>query len=134
MANALYDSYKESLLDGSGPDLTGVDVKAALVDLAVYTFSAAHDFYDDVSSAVLGTPVSLASKTVTDGVFDAADTTISSVAQSNGDEVTAVVLYIDDASAEATSPLIGYWDEGITVTPNGEDIVIRYNASGIFAL
>ena len=56
MANALYPIWKSGLLQAtSNTALTGT-VKAALVDTGTYTYSAAHDFHNDVSSAVVGTP------------------------------------------------------------------------------
>ena len=69
----------------------------------------------------------------TNGVFDGADVTFTSV---TGSSVEALVLYIDTGSA-ATSPLVAYIDTSVTglpVTPNGGDIAITWNASGIFAL
>jgi hypothetical protein len=47
-----------------------------------------------------------------------------------------MVIYVDTGTA-ATSPLVAYIDSGVTglpVTPNGGNISITWNASGIFAL
>ena len=85
---------------------------------------------------VLGVATSsafLSSKTFTDGTFDAADITFSSV---TGDESEAVILYVDSGS-DATSRLICFLDtvaSGLPVTPNGGDITVTWNASGIFDL
>jgi hypothetical protein len=46
------------------------------------------------------------------------------------------VIYKDTGTA-STSPLIGYFDvvaSGLPVTPNGGNITVTFNASGIFAL
>jgi hypothetical protein len=46
------------------------------------------------------------------------------------------VIYVDTGTA-ATSPLVAYIDTGVTglpVTPNGGNITVTWNASGIFAL
>jgi hypothetical protein len=131
MSNQLYPKYKETML-GAGVNLTSGTVKVALVDTGTYTYNAAHQFYSSVSG-VVGTPVTLGSKTVTNGVFDAADPTFSAV---TGNTAEALVFYVDTGSA-ATSPLLAYMDTGVTnlpVTPNGGDIVLNFNASGIFAL
>lgn len=129
MASALYPSFKQLLLSG-GIDLTSADIRAIIVDSADYTYSAAHDFLDDVTAggrvAVSG---ALASKTVTGGVFDAADVTYNAV---TGDSVEAIVLY-KHTGTETTSNLIAYID-GVSVTPNGGNIIVTWNASGIFAL
>jgi hypothetical protein len=138
MANVIYNSFKEALLkDTFGADLSagGTDIRAILVDLADYTFSAAHNALDDVpAGARVAVSTALASKTVsTAGVFDAADKTFSAV---TGDVSEALILYLHTGT-ESTSLLICFLDTGVTglpVTPNGGDITIAFNASGIFAL
>ncbi|MFD9515931.1 hypothetical protein [Streptomyces sp. NPDC059979] len=129
MASALYPSFKALLLGGD-IDLAADDVRAVLVDTADYTYSAAHDFLDDVAAgARVAVSSALASKTITAGVFDAADVTFTAA---TGDSVEAVVLYKHTGS-DATASLIAYID-GVSVTPNGGNIVAQWNASGIFAL
>lgn len=134
MANAIYEKWKEALLQfTTNNSLSAGTVKVALVDTGTYTFSQSHQFYSSVSSAVVGTPQTLGSKTYTGGVFDAADTTFSAV---TGNNVEALVVYIDTGTA-STSPLVTYIDTGVTglpVTPNGGDIPVTWNASGIFKL
>ena len=138
MANAIYPKWKEArlqattnaALDGTGA--TGVYV--ALVDTAVYTYSAAHEFFSSVIAGEVGTSQELASKTFTSGVLDAADITHPSV---TGATCEALVVYIKNAGANTTWRLVAYGDTGVTglpVTPNGGDITTTFNASGIFAL
>ncbi len=133
MANALYPTYKQLIL-GAGLNLTTLNLKVVLVDTGAYTYSAAHDFLDDIAvGARIATSGNLASKTVTSGVFDAADITITAV---SGVTVEALVIYNDTGTA-ATSNLIAYMDTGVTglpFTPNGGDVTIQWNGSGIFAL
>lgn len=132
MANALYPKWKESLLQLSANNGLNGTVKVALVDTGTYTYSAAHQFLSSLSG-VIGTAQTLASKTYANGVFDAADVTFSAVTGANAE---ALVIYIDTGSP-ATSPLVAYIDTGVTglpVTPNGGDITVTWNASGIFAL
>lgn len=133
MANAIYPKFKEALLDASANvDLNDGTVKVALVDTGTYTYSAAHDFLDDLSG-VVGTAQTIANTTVTGGVFDGDNVTFSAV---TGDSVEALVIYIDTGTP-ATSRLVAYIDTGQTglpVTPNGGDITVSWNASGIFAL
>ena len=138
MANALYDDYKESCLGGGAHSFTDIPVdtiKVALVDLTVdYTFSAAHQDKADVTSYTGSTDQTLGAKTVTAGVFDnTADITFTSLSQSASKTVGAIVHFKDSGSA-ATSPLSSYHDNFTAVVPNGGDIVIQYNASGIYAL
>ena len=133
MANALYPKWKEQLLQfTANNNLSAGTVKVALVT-AGYTYSAANQFYSSVSASVVGTPQTIGSKTFTNGVFDGADVIFTAV---TGSQVVSLVLYIDTGSA-ATSPLVAFLDTGVTnlpVTPNGGDITITWNASGIFAL
>lgn len=133
MANALYPKWKEQLLQfTANNNLSAGTVKVALVT-AGYTYSSAHQFYSSVNASVVGTPQTIGSKTFTDGVFDGGNVTFPAV---TGSQVTQLVIYIDTGSA-ATSPLVAFLDTGVTnlpVTPNGGDIDITWNASGIFAL
>lgn len=134
MANALYPKWKEQLLQfTANNNLSSGTVKVALVDTGVYTYNSADQFYSSVSSAVVGTPQTIGSKTFTNGVFDGADVSFTAV---SGNSVEALVIYIDTGVA-GTSPLVAYIDTSVTglpVTPNGGDINIAWNASGIFAL
>lgn len=134
MANAIYPKYKEALLDGlSNIDIKDGTVKVTLVDLADYTYSAAHDFIDDVPSGARVATATLSGKTVTSGTFDADDATFTSV---TGDQSEALVFWIDTGT-EATSRLVYFCDTGVTglpVTPNGGNISLAFNASGIFSL
>lgn len=132
MANAIYPKAKEKFLDAL-IDMPTDTIKIALIDTGVYTYSSSDEFYSSASAAQVGTPVTLASKTITSGVFDAADVTFTSV---TGVSVEALIIYKDTGSA-ATSPLIMYIDvaaSGLPVTPNGNNIDVTFNASGIFAL
>lgn len=138
MANAIYPKWKEALLQNSadsdldGTGTTGVYV--ALVDTGTYTYNSAHEFYSSLSG-VVGTDQEIgATKSYTNGVFDGADVTFTSV---SGSTVEALVLYRKNAGANTTWRLIAYIDTGVTglpVTPNGGNISITWNASGIFSL
>lgn len=133
MANALYPLWKEALLQASSDSALTGTVKAALVDTGTYTYSAAHQFLSSLTG-VVGTAQTIgATKTYTNGVFDGASVTYTAV---SGNTVEAIVLYIDTGVA-GTSRLVAYIDTGVTglpVTPNGGDITVTWNASGIFAL
>lgn len=132
MANAIYPKWKEAIMQAAAnSSLTGT-VKVALVDAGTYTYNAAHEFLTSLTGRV-GTDQTLGTKTYTDGTFDAADSVFTAV---TGATVEAVVIYIDTGSA-ATSRLVAYIDTGVTglpVTPNGGNINVTWNASGIFRL
>jgi len=133
MANALYPKWKEALLQfTANNNLSSGTVKVALVTSG-YTYSSSDQFYSSVSASAVGTPQTIGSKTFTLGVFDGADVTFTAV---TGSQAVSLVLYID-TGASATSPLVAFINTSVTnlpVTPNGGDITITWNASGIFAL
>jgi len=138
MANAIYDLFKQELMKGaannalnSAEGATGVF--CALVDTGTYTFSQAHQFYSSLSG-IVGTDQEILTKTQATGVFDGTDLMYTAV---TGASVEALVLYRKNAGANTTWPLIAYIDTGVTnlpVTPNGGNITITWNASGIFKL
>jgi hypothetical protein len=137
MANALYNPYKEQLLsNATAIDMDGDTIKATLIDSADYTFSAAHDEYsgggtDVATAAKVAESSALGSPTCTNGTFDTADFTWSSV---TGDQSEAIILWDDTVTNDR---LIAFYDTGITgmpVTPNGGNINVTVNASGWFSL
>lgn len=135
MANALYDTFKQGLLNKEF-DLDTDVIKATLIDSADYTYSAAHDFYGGGSADVPGAAKvsessALGSPTIALGVFDTGNFTWSAV---TGDVSEAVILWDDSITDDR---LIAFYDTGMTgmpVTPNGGDINFTVHASGWFAL
>lgn len=133
MANAIYPLYKQALLDDSANiDLNDSTVKVALIDTATYPYNSTHEFYSSVSG-VVGTPQTINNTTVTNGLFDGDNVTYTAV---SGNSAEALLIYIDTGTA-GTSRLVAWIDTSVTglpVTPNGGDISITWNASGIFQL
>lgn len=129
MANLVYPSAGVSIL-GAGINFVSDTIAAVIVDAADYTYSSAHDFYDDVAAGARVATGNLASKTTTGGTFDAADLVLSSV---TGDPTEEIILYEADG-ADSAKQLIIRWDTSVSVTPNGGNITIQWNASGIYDL
>jgi len=131
MASAIYPKFKEALLQGDY-DLSTAVVRAVLIDTGTYTYNSAHDFYNDLSGVVGTESGAFASKTFTNGTFDAADITFTAV---TGSTAEAIVLFVDTGNV-ATDALIAYLDSatGLPVLPNGGDITVTWSASGIFTL
>jgi hypothetical protein len=137
MANAVYPIYKKALLDGAADSaLTGsgtTGLYCALVDTGTYTYNAAHDFYNDLSG-IVGTDQEITTVTTTGGLIDGDNLTFTAV---TGNSVEALVLYRKNAGANTTWRLVAYIDTGVTglpVTPNGGNITVTWNASGIIQL
>jgi hypothetical protein len=135
MASGVYSTAVKAFLDGD-IDLLSDTIKATLVDAADYTVDlTAHNFMDDVPSGARATngTGTLASKTTTISTnvvtFDAADLTLTSV---SGDQSEAVVIWKDAGGADSANPVIAYLELSSAVQPNGGNIVLQWNASGLF--
>lgn len=137
MANAVYVSFRNGVLGSHATrvDLDADTIKAALIDHGTDTpNTTTDDFYNDISAGLVGSLSSaFTSKTigtVAAGVFDADNITYTAV---SGNSVESVNI-LKDTGAGATSDLIAYFDTGtgLPVTPNGGDITVTWNASGIF--
>ncbi len=139
MANAVYPLYKQSLFTtadankGLNVDDTTDGPFCALVDTGTYTYSTAHDFYNDLSG-VVGTDQRISTPTVVNGLFDGDNLTYTAV---SGNSVEALVIYRKNSGANTTWRLVLYEDTGVTglpVTPNGGNITITWSAPGILQL
>jgi hypothetical protein len=133
MANALYSKAKEAFLNGS-INMIANTITIALVDTGVYTYSATHQFRNEVSNSAVISSTALENKTITNGVFDADDATFSSVTGANCE----ALLIFQDTGIQTTSRLIAYIDSatGLPILPNGGDISVAFSSgsSKIFAL
>ena len=133
MANALYSKAKEAFLNGS-INMVANTITIALVDTGVYTYSATHQFRNEVSNSAVISSTTLANKTITNGVFDADDATFSSVTGANCE----ALLIFQDTGIQTTSRLIAYIDSatGLPILPDGGDISVAFSSgsSKIFAL
>ena len=134
MASALYDKGREGFLDGS-IDWDTNTIKTVLVTSGYAVNLSTHQFLSDIVAGNRnGISAALASKTVTAGVADAADTTITTTVASS---TIAMVIY-QDTGVEATSRLIAYIDTGgVPFTPSvGQAVPITWDngANRIFKL
>ena len=140
MANAIYPHAKQTLLDpghstSGALDLNSDTIKIRLVG-STTVYNPAHQYLSDLAGSAIGTDQILASPTVTDGVFDAADPTWPTVA--SGDTVTALVIYRNGTLA-SNSDLIAWFDtdpsgNSISLPTNGADINYRFDPNGILQL
>ena len=135
MANGLYTKAKEGMLDGSIIWTTD-NIRAVLIKTASYTVNLSTDanLSDIPTAARIAVSPILSSRTATGGRADSADPSFSSVTGSGS--VNGVVFYKDTGS-EASSRLLAYFDTGITglpFTPDGGDVALTVNGSGLFSL
>lgn len=140
MANALYKKGKEGFLLGE-IDFDTATVKAALV--SGYTpNTTTHKFVSDVTGAggtLVSTSSALATKTGLLGVADADDIVFSAVAA--GSACAYIIIFQSsavgggaDVAASAQRLIALYDGSGLPVTPNGQDINVTFNASGLFEI
>lgn len=128
MASQLYPKGAGHILGAA----TKVDLVADNIKILFYSgsFSSGHEFVSDLTGAsIIARSGNLAGKTVTSGVFDANDLTVTAV---SGSAFGHVILY-KDGGTDATSPLVAIFDI-TTFTPNGGDINVIFNASGLFSI
>jgi hypothetical protein len=115
MSNVLFNPGREGHLDGTIIESSG-DIRVMLVKTD-YIFSAAHKFLSDITAGNdNGRSASLTSKTVTDGIFDAADTTITATAAV---ACNALIIF-QHTGSDATARVIAYIDtpaSGLPFTP-----------------
>jgi hypothetical protein len=141
MANAAYTNFKSGALLADF-DLTVASVKAMLV--RGYTFSAAHTTVADVTGAggvINGTSAALVNPSVTGGVFDADDSSVSATA--SGSNHVLIVAQTSAVTGGADLPanqqlLIAYYDTGtgLPIQPGTGAVSITWSAGAakIFAL
>jgi hypothetical protein len=120
MANALYDPGREGFLDGSIDWDTG-DQRVMLVK-STYTFVASHKFIADLGAVDNGRSAALGSKTVTNGIANAAATSLVATAAA---ACSALVIF-QHTGNDATARLIAYIDTpsaGLPFTPAASQTV-----------
>lgn len=120
------DANTYSLQNKKGEDVAG---NGAYTSGGTIISLDTDEFYSDIAAAAkVAASGNLATKTVTLGIFDAADITISGV---SGDGTEAVVVWKDTGTA-TTSPLLFILLGDFT--PNGSDVQIQWSADGIGAI
>lgn len=134
----LFPWFKQVALDSGhadNVDLNTDTIKVLLID--GYTYDSTDKYVSDIGTGtIVARSGALASPTVTNGTFDAADETVSSVP--TGHTITDLILY-KDTGADATSVLIGHIDEdqaaaAMSLPTNGSDVLLTFAGAGIFDL
>lgn len=114
MANALFNAAAEGFISGA------IDLDTAVIKVAFvrgYSFDATDVFVSDVvaTGTLNGTSAALANKSVTNGVFDADDTTITTTASASNH---GLLLFQSSAVtggadvAQSAQRVIAYYDTG----------------------
>lgn len=125
MANAVQPSALAWMLS---PIPAGT-VKALLVDDG-YTYSAAHDFLDDVVAGVrVGTAQTVTTSVTLEALSATSSPTFTTV--TNPSDVAGVWLYLD-AGSDATRRLLAFYDRradttAVTFTPDGGNLTLTWS-------
>lgn len=142
MANALTNVYRNNVLGDNAHANVQLDadtIKPMFVDTADDTPAVTDSAISDILAAgrvpAIASCPALGSKTtgtVAVGVFDAADAVFTAL---TGDSVERLIVF-KDTGTEATSTLLAIYDtfgSGMPLTPNGGDVTVQWNASGIWS-
>lgn len=131
MADFIYTPYKNSLLTNGANfvDWDTTNISASLVRASTYTPNqTTDDFYDDVTTPVQEASGFLA-PTVSGFNVDVTDFTFTAVGA--GAAIDLLVIW-GDTTVDTTSRVMLKYD--ISLTPNGNDVNVAVNASGLFDL
>lgn len=140
MANSFYNAFLNGILGSHATrvDLDADTIKMALVDNGSgegAPDAAADDFWDDQDAGLIGTAYTLANKDIGGagaGVFDNTVNPAPAFTAVSGATVESLVFF-KDTGTPSTSNLLWYFDTatGLPLTPNGGDVNVNFNASGI---
>lgn len=121
--------YDTALQDftGAGINLSSDTIKVRLLRKSGYTFSSANTIMSNIGAGVTG-DVTLGSKALSGGTFDAADAVFTAVP--SGAAIDSLVVF-KFGTSDADSVPIAYID-GFSVTPNGGDITIQWQGTTPF--
>lgn len=96
----------------------------------VDAYSSAHEYVSDLTGAsIVARSGALTGPTLTAGVFDCNDITLTAV---SGAAFTHVLLY-KDSGADASSVLIAEFTV-VTYTPDGGDVHVVFSPTGLFSI
>ena len=140
MANSFYNAFLNGILGAHATrvDLDADTIKMALIDNGgtdTGPDAAADDFWDDQDGSLVGTPYTLAAKTIGSagvGVFDNTTDPAPAFTAVSGATCESLVFF-KDTGTPSTSNLLWWFDTatGLPLTPNGGDVNVTFNASGI---
>lgn len=128
MASQLFPKGASHILGTS----TQIDFASDTFKILFYSaaITTTWEFVSDLTSgSIVARSGSLSGITITNGVIDANDITVTAV---SGSAFTHVVLY-KDTGTDASSALVAVFDIS-SFTPTGGDISVIWNASGLFSI
>lgn len=144
MANFLSDAYRNSVVGKTTDYSARVDadsdtLKAYFMDagtdvpVAADVFESSHTGINPTfanAQALAGGTAGV----VATGVFDANDTTFTGSSVLTGSTSVEWLVVFKFVTVAGDSPFLAAWDTatGLPLTPNGGDVIVQWNASGIW--
>lgn len=138
----LFPYYKQVALDSGHTDNVDLNTETIkLLFLNGYTYDSTDKYVSDVLAGAGATEIgrsgALTSPTVTNGTFDAADSTTSGLP--SGDTITDVVVYCDTGGADSARVVIAHIDQdqaaaALSLLTDGSPVTVSFAAAGIFDL
>lgn len=133
MTNAVYNAYLSGI-QRAEYNLTTATIKCALV--RGYTYSASHQFVSDVTGAggtLNGTSAALANPSLTNGVFDADDTSVSTTANATNHALIVFQASAVGGGADVAASaqrLIAYFDTGTNfpIQPGTGSVTVTWDS------
>jgi hypothetical protein len=133
VANASFTTFRDGILTGKY-DLSVASIKVALIK--GYTFTPTHTFMSEVTGAgasVNAVSAKLANPTVTGGVFDADDTTLTTTTDATPHTLIAYQASAPTGGADIAATaqrVMWYFDTGtgLPVTPGAGTLTVTWPA------
>jgi len=133
MASGLYTVAEKGFLDAD-IDLLVDTIHVRIVADEDYTYTEGDTDMSSATKYSSSTDVALSAKSTTAGVFDDTGTpTFSSLAIDGSKDIDGLVIFKFVTNDDGSTP-IAYIDLTSPLTPNGGDVTITWNASGIFSI
>lgn len=140
MASAIYNNYKESMLNG-GIDLENDTIKVALCTSSYTPDIDADEFYDDIDNEVAnGSGYTTGGETISnpavtqDDVNDQAVFTADATTWTSSTITARYAVIYKDTGTASTSPLIGYIDFAEDKSSVSGDFTINWDEDGILTV
>ncbi len=145
MSNYLYDAYRNSVVGKTSDYSTRVDADSdtlfaffsddgTVTPLTTHVFQSSYTTSENPSFANRLNLGSVTAGSVGVGVVDAADAVFTGSSVLTGSTSVESLIIAKFITNAAASPVLAHFDTatGLPLTPNGADVTVVWNASGIW--
>lgn len=142
--SAIYPIFAEKILGAHAEAVDWTDEATNPLKIrplsAAYAYTNTHDYADDLSGGdvfTVATSNPMTTVTVTNGILKCDNLTpmwVNVTLSATAIAEEALLSHVSDPTADTARPLLAHWDDWNSVTPNGGDINVVFNATGMFQL